>query len=278
MLNTPSLFKQANGKMPYMLTNDYLFRATLQKSNKALKGLICALLHKAPDEIISVEIINPIELGKNIEAKNFILDIRVQLNGSNIVNLEMQIINYGNWPERSLGYLCRSFDHLNSGQDYMDTKKVHQICFLDFTLFPENPEFYANYMFLNIKNRKIYSDKIKLSVVDLTKISLATEEDKLYQIDAWASLFKATTWEELKMITKDNEYLKEAAETAYQLSAEEAIRLQCEAREDFYRQQRYVEHKIASLTKENTAAKEEITQLRAELERLQSLLNQKTES
>lgn len=40
MTNFQSPFKQANGKMPYMLVNDYLFRATLQKSNKALKGLI----------------------------------------------------------------------------------------------------------------------------------------------------------------------------------------------------------------------------------------------
>lgn len=103
---------------------------------------------------------------------------------------------------------------------------------------------------------RIYSDKLCLSVVDLTQISLATEEDKLYEIDTWASLFKATTWEELKMIAKDNEYLEEAAETAYQLSAEEAIRLQCEAREDFYRQQKYVEHKLAALTKENEEVKE----------------------
>lgn len=33
------------GKLPYKLTNDYVFRAILQESNQVLKGLISALLH-----------------------------------------------------------------------------------------------------------------------------------------------------------------------------------------------------------------------------------------
>ena len=36
-------FEQAHGSVPYCLTNDYLFRAVLQQSNPALKGLICAV-------------------------------------------------------------------------------------------------------------------------------------------------------------------------------------------------------------------------------------------
>ena len=91
-------------------------------------------------------ILNPIELGKSIEAKDFILDIRVLLNDNTLINLELQVINYGNWPERSLGYLCRSYDHLNRGEDYRDTKQVIQISFLDFTLFKEKPEFVAEYI------------------------------------------------------------------------------------------------------------------------------------
>ena len=36
-------FEHAHGPVPYCLTNDYLFRAVLQQSNPALKGLICAV-------------------------------------------------------------------------------------------------------------------------------------------------------------------------------------------------------------------------------------------
>lgn len=35
-----------------------------------------------------------------------------------IINLEMQVINEYNWPERSLTHLCRALDSLNPGEDY----------------------------------------------------------------------------------------------------------------------------------------------------------------
>lgn len=224
-----------SGPLLIRMTNDYLFRALLQRNNHVLKGLLCALLHLKDNEISSVTITNPIRLGERIGDKDFILDIRIVMNEYYVINLEMQVINLHNWQERSLSYLAREFDQLKKGDDYEQIQPVIQIGLLDYTLFPDAPEFYATYQFLNVKTHKLYSDKVRLSVLDLTHIDLATEEDKAYQIDYWASLFKATTWEELQMLAQNNDYFKEAAETVYCLSREEEIRLQCEAREDYYR-------------------------------------------
>lgn len=91
----------------------------------------------------------------------------------------------------------------------------------------------------------LYSDKLRLSVVDLTRTDLATGEDKSYHIDYWASLFKSTTWEEIKMLAQKDDVISEASNTIYQLTQEEKIRLQCEAREDYYRRQNYVEEEFA---------------------------------
>lgn len=134
-------FLNASGKVPYHMTNDYLFRAVLQSNNKALKGLVCSLLHLAEKEVCSVEISNPVVLGESVKNKEFRLDINVSLNNSVLINLEMQIANRLNWRERSVMYLCRSFDQLNHGQDYMDAKPVIHIGFLNYTLFEEMPEF-----------------------------------------------------------------------------------------------------------------------------------------
>ena len=125
-----------------------------------------------------------------------------------------------------------------AGEKYQSLRPVIQIGLLNFTLFPENPEFYATYEFLNVKNHTIYSDKLRLSVLDLTQTKLATEEDRACQLDHWASLFKATTWEEITMLAQKNEYISEATDTIYQLTQDEKIRMQCEAREDYYRTQR----------------------------------------
>lgn len=233
-IETGSL-EDAHGMIPVRMTNDYLFRALMQKNNNVLKSLICSLLHLDPDEVTSVTILNPIELGESIEEKNYILDIKVDLNGHTTINLEMQVVNEGNWPERSLCYLCRIFDSLNHGESYKNVHPAVQIGLLDFTLFEDHPEFFANYYLMNEKNHHIYSDKFRLSVLDLTQIELATEEDRAYRIDRWAALFKATTWEELKMLAKTNQYIGDAVATVRQLTQEEKIRQQCEAREDYYR-------------------------------------------
>ena len=109
---------------------------------------------------------------------------------------------------------------------------------LDFTLFDDAPEFYSEYKMTNTRNHRIYSDKFILRVVNLNCIRLATEEDKFYQIDYWARLFKAKTWEDIKMLVKDNDYLQEAAESLYIANADEMVRQQCRARADAERRER----------------------------------------
>ena len=246
-ISTNSMNIPKNGALLVPMTNDYLFRALLQQNNLVLKGLICALLHMEEADISSVIITNPIRLGDSIDNKTFVLDINVIMNQHHIINLEMQVINLNNWQDRSLSSLARNFDHLKKGEDYKLTHPVIQIGLLDYTLFPEHPEFYSSYQFLNVKNHTLYSDKWRISVLDLSRIDLATEEDRQYQLDYWAALFKAKTWEELQMLAQDNHYFKEASETVYELTQEERIRQQCLAREDYNRTMKGIENDFAAL-------------------------------
>ena len=98
-------------------------------------------------------------------------------------------------------------------------------------------------------------------MVNLNQIELATKEDKAYNIDYWARIFKARTWEELKMFAKDNEYLQEAAESLYVANANEIVRQQCRAREDAERLQRTLERDNALLKKQLADANTRITEL-----------------
>ena len=260
-LNQPispsNLLQSATGPVTVRMTNDYLFRALLQSNNNVLRGLLCSLLQMKESEIESVKIENPVILGEAIDEKDFFLDIVVNLNNHSTITLEMQVINEHNWPERSLSYLCRSFDNLNRGMDYCEVKPAIQIGILDFTLFPEYPEFYATYQFLNVKKFTKYSDKLRLSVLDLTQTKLATKEDIACGLDHWAKLFKATTWEEIKMLAENDKYISDASETIYQLTQDEHIRRVCEAREDFYRRERSVASKLQK--NQETIEKQEIT-------------------
>lgn len=239
-----AVFQDAHGTIPYGMTNDYMFRAVLQANNKVLRGLICSLLHLSEKDVFSVKIANPVVMGENVEKKEIRLDINVVLNDHTLINLEMQVANQLNWKKRSVIYLCRSFDQLNRGQDYTEARPAVHIGFLDYTLFWECTEFYASYKLINVKNNNIYDDNLILNVVDLSRIDLASEDDKKYHIDRWAALFKATTWEEIRMLVSDNEYLNEAAETIFRMNADEQVRKQCRDREEYYQDLRSYERAI----------------------------------
>ena len=247
---TSSDWKQATGELNIKLVNDYLFRALLQKNNRVLKGLIASLLHMEMEDIQSVTIQNEIILGKHIPDKAFILDIRVLMNDNSIINLEMQVVDQCNWVERSMSYLCRCFDNLSKGDDYINAKPVVQIGLLDYTLFPDAPEFYASYYLMNEKSHKIYSDKLRISVVDLTHIDLATDEDKLYGIDHWARLFKSRTWEDLKMLAENNPIIDEAASTIYSISQDSILLEQIRARDEAIAHENYLRKQLEQKDKQ----------------------------
>ena len=83
-----------------------------------------------------------------------------------------------------------------------------------------------------------------MNVVDLSHIELATEEDRKYHIHEWAALFKAETWEEIKVLASKDEYLNQASQTMFRMSADEQIRKRCLDREEYYQDLRNYERTI----------------------------------
>ena len=257
--------KAATGQIDYTLLNDYMFHIVLQNNEPVLRGLVSSLLHLPPAEILSIQIMNPILPGEAISNKEFVLDIQIFLNNNTYLNLELQVENEGNWPDHSLSYLCRSFDQLYRGQTYETALPTIHIGILDYDLFPESPAFYTKNMIMNTITHKVFNDKFILSVLCLTQRNLATEEDRLWQIDTWAELFKAKTWEDIKMIAQTNHTLTNAAESLFQYNGDDMIRQRCLAREDYERHERTVNKKIQDLTQSLTESKQRIAELEAEL-------------
>lgn len=100
-----------------------------------------------------------------------------------------------------------------------------------------------------MKNHHIYSDNFILNVVNLSRIDLATKEDRAYGIDHWAALFKAKTWEELKMIAEKDKDIEEAARSLFQFCTDEQVRKLCRDREEYYQDLRNYEREIERMKK-----------------------------
>lgn len=264
-INNIQDYEHATGKIPYNMTNNYMFIAVLQEDLFALKGLVASLLHRDPDDITDIVILNPIELGVDINLKECILDISLTFSDNNIMNLEMQVRNWGNWVPRSISYLCREWDRIHKGDDYTAAPNAHHIGFLGFTLFEEHPEFYATYRLRNAKDGHEYSDKFTLSVVELNHIDMATNDDQKYGIDKWARLFKATTWEEVKMLTASDEHINSAARSMFKKELDESTLRLCRKLEWEIAAEEKRNKRLAELEVKTAEQAATIDQLRKEL-------------
>ena len=102
-------------------------------------------------------------------------------------------------------------------------------------------------------------------MIDLTRIDLATEEDKYYEIDRWAKLFKAATWEELKMIAKNDPDLMQASDELYKVNKDDILRQQARARADAEFWEKVHNARMEKMQEELEKNKEELEKSKEEL-------------
>ena len=110
---------------------------------------------------------------------------------------------------------------------------------------------------------------------DFPCTELATEDDRAYKIDYWAAIFKAETWEEIRMLAKENEYLQEAANSLYVANADEIVRQQCIAREDAERRERTLERLVMQKQAKLEEQEKLIEEQAREIEKMKALLAEK---
>ena len=130
--------KQIKTEDKMQLTVDYAFKRVFGKNGNEsiLKDLLESILNI---EIKSITIQNP-EIPKNMkDGKIGILDVRAELNGDEITEVEMQVQDQHNIDKRSPTYLTKIYsDQLKEGEQYIEVKKVVVINILNFDYYKRN--------------------------------------------------------------------------------------------------------------------------------------------
>ena len=112
-------------------------------------------------------------------------------------------------------------------------------------------------------------------MIDLTQIDLATEEDKHYEIDRWAKLFKAATWEELKMIAKNDPDLMQASDELYKVNKDDILRQQARARADAEFWEKVHNARMEKMQEELEKNKEALEKNKEELSKKDVIISEK---
>mgnify|MGYP002510373330 FL=1 len=225
------------------LTNDFAFKKVF-RNKKALAGLLSALLEIPVETIVKLEFLDTLQLGNYPKDKKGILDIKVHLNNSKKINIELQVAEEPYWKERSLFYLCRMYTaDLASGENYSLLEPCIHISILAFDP-PEGAGLYSTIRIMDEKTRQIYSDKLGLRVLYLKKLNRATRKERKSEVYHWAKLISARDWDALRRIAMQDEYKAEAVREMEKINADRYLRYE------------YISQEIAQLD-ENTRRAEE---------------------
>lgn len=110
-------------------------------------------------------------------------------------------------------------------------------------------------------------------MVNLRQIDSATAEDRANHIDYWARLFTATTWEDIKMLAQNNDFIASASQSFYESNADEITREKYRARENYMCLERTLAEQKTKLAEQEAALSEKdklIRQLQKQLAEMQS--------
>jgi len=181
-------------KLEYRLTNDTLFKMLFVKYPGLLKKLVAVLLGIMHDSISQFEIRNPEMPPESLGDKFCRLDITMTVDGQRI-DLEVQVDDEGDYPERSLFNWAREYSNsLPKGGKYADLPRTVVISIMDFKLF-DCAEYHSEFMVLEVNRHTPLTDRLSMHYFELCKLPQTVKADNGTEL--WLSLFRAKTEEDL---------------------------------------------------------------------------------
>jgi len=186
-----------------------------------LKRLVAVLLSIPLESIGEFQTLNPEIPPEEIGKKFCKLDIHMLVDGRK-VNLEIQVEDEGNYPERSMFYWARMYGAaLPAGQDYALLPKTIVVSILGFRQF-SCTEVHSEFALLEVHRHELLSDKMSFHFFELPKMPGVDALDTGSEKDLWLALFNANTEEELeKLISTGGEVMSQAVEAYRGITATE---------------------------------------------------------
>ncbi|MBT9779522.1 Rpn family recombination-promoting nuclease/putative transposase [Clostridium sp. MCC353] len=210
-------------KLNIRLINDFAFKKTFH-NKKALTGLLSALLDMPAGKIEELEFPDTFLDGEYEDGREGILDVRVHLNNQRRINIEIQVLEYPYWEERSLFYLSKMFvDGFSKGENYSKLEESIQISILGFDL-PHADHYYSVIRLMDEKTHTIYSDKLSLRMLYLKQLDNVSEEELGEEVYKWAKLISAKDWKVLIKMAENNEYMRAAVEEMEKINSDKELR------------------------------------------------------
>ncbi len=177
------------------------------------------------EKIRSVQLKNTFLGRRRRRQKLGILDIVVELNDSEVIDIELQVKMVREWDKRELFYLAKLYtEDIRAGMDYRRLKRCIGISILDFNL-TDREDYHSVYRLRDEKGNE-FTDLLEIHVIELKK-----EVTGQGEVEDWIRFFNIETEADMKMIKSKtkNPGIVEAINTLRVMSMNSGLRFRYEA-------------------------------------------------
>ena len=216
----------------YDLKNDIIFKAFFSRkgNEEFLKDFLNALLGIEIETIkikeeVSLEQLATMEKGGR-------LDLQATLNERQIVNIELQSKDKGNFRVRTVFYASKIISReVVKGTDYDDVEKTILINILGYEMFPQYDDYISKTSIVLEKHKECeVLDDIQWWFIELPKFRKA-HPDMNIKINQWLAFIDNEDKELVEVAEKKNRVLKKARKEVEYLTGNAAVRRMAELRE-----------------------------------------------
>ena len=232
--NLTNQTKEENVKKTLKPKNDVVFQRLFNKDNPEItKAFVEAMLG---EKVNSIEINNDKELlSENLELKSGTLDLQVDVNDNEKVDVEIQLIERENFPERLLFYFTQLYLRgIKRGESYLTAKKVVIIAIIDYKLKlkMENKKMETIWHIVEDNNPKlILTNKFEIHILELGKVKDEYRKNKENKKAQWLLFLDNPEMKEVKEIMENNKEVKEAVIKVREMSEDEKLQRLADLRE-----------------------------------------------
>ncbi len=216
---------------------DVVFKTLFTRNTDLLKCFVAEILEIPESGISDLIIENPNIMPTVVDGKQSTLDLKLRFDDK-IVNVEIQLSNKGDFPERSLYYWAGIYSNeLGESEEYFLLKRTICINIVDFRLFNDCDNPYSKFLILEENRHILLTDKFAMLFLELPKID--SQIDKNDHKKLWMQFLKAETKEELDMLNETNvPEIKKAVGFVNEMSKDNEMREIARLREKAIRDER----------------------------------------
>ena len=166
-----------------------------------------------------------------------ILDLRTELEGGTLCNVEIQLADKGNIIDRILYYWSRIFNQqLKTGAQYQELHKTIAILIIDFEIQELRgiDELGLKWkIMLDYHEKRLLTDKLEIVIIEIPKAKRILKNNQNNEIAQWMMFLDNPNSMEVSNIMEENDKIKEAMEELEKISQDESLRRIAELKEKY---------------------------------------------